>query len=89
MGYSLYSENGFVKDIASVKGYDTLFRFISTYGRPDVRDFMNTGKTVKLNRVIADIKFVLPDATDTEVRKTLIGLREGLELCGEVGIISE
>lgn len=89
MSYTLYSENGYVQDIASVNGYYEMLKFCMENGGDYLKTFVEKGESDYPDKVRQDIFNVLPKCSDPGVKKTLEELIEGLEGIKEIAIISE
>lgn len=89
MSYVLYSEDGYLTDIASVGGWWKLITEIDKVrDTGPLADFINTGKTTNPQAVIKEINDILPDITDSNVQDILKTLRDNLQKVKEIGIIS-
>ncbi len=89
MSYSLFSEAGYLQDVASISGWLDLITAIDkiTLVGP-LHDFLNTGTTTEPQAVIKEINDILPSINDISTRNVLEGLVEGLKKVKEIGIIS-
>lgn len=91
MGYCLYSEDGYVQDVASIVGWWDLCQFVKANGGRAIKAFVSKGETANIAGVLKDIDALLPKATDQDVRVVLGGLKKGLSKIKrkEIAIISE
>lgn len=89
MTMALYSENGFITDVASIGGWWDLITEVDKMKKDGpLSDFLDTGKTTKPEDVIKEIDELLPDIFDSTIRSILEGLKKGLQKVKEVAIIS-
>lgn len=87
--YNLYSENGYVQDVANNKGWWDTISALTKLQTGELVMFAQEGKTVNPKGVIADIDKLLPQINYKKVKDILESLREGLTKCQEIAIISE
>ena len=89
MSYALYSENGFVDDVATIGGWWVLIQEVAKVrSSGPLRKFLDDGRTTKIKEVLSDIDFVLPEIKDANTKRVLEGLKAGLQKVKEVAIIS-
>lgn len=91
MGYCLYSEDGYVQDVASIGGWSDLCDFVDAQGGRSLKAFVNHGETTNIQGVLKDIDALLPKVRDHDVKIVLEGLKKGLTKIKrkEIAIISE
>jgi hypothetical protein len=91
MGYCLYSEDGYVQDVASIGGWSDLCDFANAHGGRSVKAFVNNGETANIHGVLKDIDSLLLKVRARDVQIVLEGLKKGLTKIKqkEIAIISE
>lgn len=90
MAYHLYSENGFVCDVASISGYESLTKFVDQFpGKVMIKELLTKGKSTHPSGIKSDLNSLLDYATDTRIKSTIESLLEGLKKVKEIAIISE
>lgn len=90
MSFFLASENGFVSDLATAKGWADVVEVVDAKlpAISPLADLCNSGTTTYMQEVINDINKLLP-SVDKDVRSTLEGLKSGLQKCKEIAIVSQ
>lgn len=89
MSYSLFSENGYIDDVATVGGWWVLIQEVAKVRSSGaLRKFLDDGKTTKIKEVINEIDNILPEIKDDNSRRVLEGLKTGLQKVKEVAIVS-
>jgi hypothetical protein len=91
MGYCLYSEDGYVQDVATISGWSDLCRFAEAKGGRAIKAFVIKGETVNIQAVLKDIDALVPRTKDPDVKIVLQGLKKGLSKIRrkEIAIISQ
>jgi hypothetical protein len=60
MGYCLYSEDGYVQDVASIGGWRDFCQFVEANCGRSVKAFVNKGQTTNIVGVLKDIECLAP-----------------------------
>lgn len=90
MSYTLFNQSGPIHHIASVQGMNDILDFIEkmrVWG--PLKDFLETGETANPQGVAKDITMYLPYCSNSDVKATLLQLKEGMEKAGNWAGLSD
>jgi len=90
VSYQLYSDKGFVADIANARNFERLIaRVPNKLGFSALQNLVLRGKTIHPKDAAEQAELMMQDQHNLNVRGVLTALIRGLEECDNVAIISD